>query len=309
MEGLQRYALHYAVSGDGARSTFASGPVVCRGAEFDVAHPLPGVVIGRNSFLIGDLTCAPLVLDDGTILQPFQITPVDENGRLYNPGHGLKYRDSAVLRGVMQEDGRIEWEVSERIVGDPSRTTRGVLEPTIAPLCDGRLLLVMRGSNDTWPPQELGARDEYLPGYKWYSISSDAGRTWSTPAPWTGSEGAHFYSPSSCSQLVPHSSGRLFWIGNVSPENPIGNGPRHPLVLAEVERASGLVKAGSFAVIDDKREEDAPALQLSCFYAREDRETGDLLLHLPRMFARPPAPGQRLNWNSDLYLCRIDVSR
>src|SRR5690606_29493346 len=112
--------------------------------------------------------------------------------------------------------------------------------PTIARLGDGRLLMVMRGSNDTWPPQELGDPERYLPGYKWHSLSDDGGRTWSTPAPWTDTNGRNFYSPSSCSQLVPHSSGRLFWFGNVTPRNPIGNGPRYPMAMAEVDTKSGL---------------------------------------------------------------------
>ena len=38
----------------------------------------------------------------------------------------------------------------------------------------------------------------------------------------TYADGGDFYSPSACSQLVLHSSGRLFWIGNIAPQNPNG---------------------------------------------------------------------------------------
>lgn len=305
MEGLNYHTLHYSVSKDGGRSTLVREPVVVSGAEFNVKHPMPGVVVGRNSFLIGDLTCVPIVLHDGTILQPFQITPVDENGNLYNPGGGLKYRDSAVLRGTLRVDGKITWQVSQRVKGDPSRSTRGVLEPTIAPLADGRILMVMRGSNDTWPPKEDG---DYAPGYKWFSLSNDDGRTWSEPQPWTDTEGRNFYSPSSCSQLVPHSTGRLFWLGNVTPENPIGNGPRYPFVIAEVNCSTGLIIADSWTIVDTLNADDADTLQLSCFHAREDRETGDVILNLPRLFSRQPQPGQSHNYHSDLWQFRIAVS-
>ena len=72
-----------------------------------------------------------------------------------------------------------------------------------------------------------------LPAYRWASWSKDGGRTWTAPEPWTYEDGTNFFSPSSCSQLVPHSSGRLFWIGNIAPTNAEGNRPRYPLVIGE----------------------------------------------------------------------------
>jgi hypothetical protein len=304
MEGLNYNCIHYSVSKDGGRSALSQGPVIVQGEEFSARHPMPGVVVGRNSFLVAEQTCVPLVLGDGTILQPFQITPVDEHGNLYNPGGGLKYRDSAVLRGTLATAGHIDWEVSQRVQGNPAHSTRGVLEPTLAQLTDGRILMIMRGSNDTWPPKTDGT---YAPAYKWYSLSRDEGRTWSEPQAWTDTQGRNFYSPSSCSQLVPHSSGRLFWIGNVTPENPVGNGPRDPLVIAEVDAASGLVMTDTWSVIDTRGESDAATLQLTCFHAREDRETGDIILNLPRLFSREPQPGRSHNYHSDLWQYRIDV--
>jgi hypothetical protein len=54
-------------------------------------------------------------------------------------------------------------------------------------------------------------------------------------------------------------------------------------------------------VIDDRREGESDQLTLSNFYAREDRETGDLLLHMPRLFARETDEG----FSADLLLQRI----
>src|SRR5258708_3965037 len=67
-------------------------------------------------------------------------------------------------------------------------------EPTLAQLADGRLMMVMRGSND---------RNPELPAYKWVSWSADGGVRWTTPRPWTyqgGQDGQAFFSPSACSQ-------------------------------------------------------------------------------------------------------------
>jgi hypothetical protein len=195
--------------------------------------------------------------------------------------------------GRWQEDGRLAWTASERIVGDPNRTTRGMIEPTIAELVDGSILMVMRGSNDARPE---------LPGHKWMARSWDGGQSWTVPEPWTYEDGQAFHSPSACSQLILHSSGRLLWMGNICERNPAGNRPRYPIVLGEVDLGSGLLIRDSVAVIDDRQPGEDERLTLSNFYVREDRETGDLLLHLPRFGAE--ADG---GLTTDLYLYRIAI--
>ena len=132
---------------------------------------------------------------------PIEITPLGPDGKLYNPTGGYTYTDAAVLDGHWQGD-RLEWKMSDVVKGDPSRSTRGMVEPTIAFLDDGRLLMVLRGSNDRRPE---------LPSWRWIAFSSDGGRSWTSPEPWTYDKGESFFSPSACSQLLRHSSGRLFW--------------------------------------------------------------------------------------------------
>jgi hypothetical protein len=172
------------------------------------------------------------------------------------------------------------------------------MEPTIAELADRSILMVMRGSNDARPE---------LPGYKWMARSRDGGQNWTVPEPWTYEDGQAFYSPSACSQLIPHSSGRLLWMGNICERNPVGNRPRYPIVLGEVDLGSGLLIRDSVTVIDDRQSGEDEQLTLSNFYVREDRETGDLLTHLPRFFARGDG---RMDggWTTDLYLYRIAIS-
>lgn len=61
---------------------------------------------------------------------------------------------------------------------DPAASTRGTIEPTLAEMPDGRILMVMRGSNG-------GSKDpEFkIPGYRWHSVSSDGGYHWTKPQP------------------------------------------------------------------------------------------------------------------------------
>ncbi len=298
LEGLRQWKVHYGVLAPDGRSLLHTEQIVHDGTTYSERHPLPGVTIGRNCVMMGDLGERPLTRSDGTILLPVQSSPTGRDGYYANPGKGFTYTDALLLMGRWREDGRLAWTASERIVGDPERSTRGMIEPTLAELPDGRLLVVMRGSNDAEPE---------LPGYRWYALSHDGGATWSEPAPWRYHDGQSFFSPSSCSQLLPWRDGRLFWVGNLCGENPRGNSPRYPLVLAEVDPRSGMLVRGSVSILDDRRSDESPRLTLSNFYVREDRESGHLLLHMTRLFAnqQPDAP---TDWTADAMQYRYVIS-
>ena len=115
--------------------------------------------------------------------------------------------------------------------------------------------------------------------------SLDGGDTWTKPQPWQYDDGSSFFSPSACSQLLAHSNGKLYWIGNISTQNPRGNRPRYPLVLGEVDQDTGCLRRTSITRIDDRRQDESELLTLSNFHAREDRETNNLIVLLPRFFA------------------------
>lgn len=298
LEGMRQWTLRYSVSEDGGRTQQVDEQIIADGAEYDAVHHLPGVTRGKNCVMIGDLTCRPLTRSDGVLLLPVQSTPVGPDGEYFNPGAGFTYTDALLLLGRWRPDGRLAWTASQRVAGDPDRSTRGMIEPTIAELAGGRLLMVMRGSND---------RRSELPGYRWYALSEDGGETWSVPAPWTYGDGEAFFSPSACSQLIPWADGRLFWLGNIAPENPRGNSPRYPLVLGKVNLRTGLLERNTLSVIDDRRDGEDARLTLSNFYAREDRETGHLLLHLSRFFAHGYTADNAPNWTADALLYRIAV--
>jgi hypothetical protein len=85
-------------------------------------------------------------------------------------------------------------------------------------------------------------------------------------------------------------------VGNITPENPRGTRPRYPVVIGEVDRRTGLLKHASVRRVDTLQEGEDPVLPLSNFYAREDRRTRDIAVHMTRLFAKPGG------WAGDAYL-------
>jgi hypothetical protein len=291
LEGLKHWLLRYRVSLDGGRTSVVDEQVIQDG-DFTPDHPLEGTWVGKNSFMIGASTCRPIQTRDGHFLVPVQVTPMGPDGEYHNPGGGYTYHEAAVLIGTWRENGhRVRWEVSERIANDPALSTRGCIEPTLSEMPDGRILMVMRGSNDVKPQ---------LAGYKWYAVSNDGGRHWSQPKPWTFTDGSNFFSPSSCSQLLQRSDGRCYWLGNISPSNPKGNGPRYPLVIGEVDPKSLLLIENTVREIDTRQAGEDEDLQLSNFFAYEDRESGNIVLHVTRFF-------HRKRWRGDAYVFQIEA--
>jgi len=285
LEGMRQWNIFYSVDGR------APEQLIHEGAEYDAAHPLPGVYTGRNCVMLGDVASLPIALPDGTILLPAIQTPLGPDGKLYNPTGGYTYTDALVLHGKWRGD-RLTWRAAEPVRGDPARSTRGMDEPTLARLNDGRILMLLRGSNSGRPS---------LPGYRWFSLSSDGGWHWTEPQPWTYTSGEPFYSPSACSQLLRHSNGKLYWIGHISPVNPRGNSPRYPIMLGEVDEKSGFLRKESLVLVDDRKPGEDAILMIYPPFAREDRETHEIAIHMSRVFAFPSG------WQGDALLCRVGV--
>lgn len=255
-------------------------PIIQKGCDAD--HWAEGVIFGQNSAAIS--FCAPILLKSGTVLLPVQRGPL--------PGAGC-------FIGEWRE-GQLEWTLSETVAIEPERSFRGVFEPALAELADGRILMVCRGSNNAINP---------VPGRKWRALSPDGGRTWSAPEPFAFDDGEPFFSPSSGSRLIRNTrTGRLYWIGNISPANPDGNRPRFPLLIAEVDEAKACLRRASVRVVDDRQPGDAERVMLSNFRVYEDRETGEFVLHMARIHARVTADGKP-DITSPSYEYRISPDR
>ncbi len=276
----QTYYLRYRVSVDGGKTWLFEDPIVQHG-NFSTDNPFPGVSIGKNSIYVGDRGSQPIVSKDGHVLVPVQTTPMDADGNLWNPGNGHTYTDAVVLIGKWTTDNRITWTMSNRIVGDPSKSTRGMIEPTMVELPDGRLLMVMRGSN-----HKIGSSEYSMPSYKWFAVSSDGGFNWTKPAPFTFDDDSPFFSPSSMSALFKHSSGKYYWLGNLTEENCEGNLPRWPLVLAEVDSRTLKLIRHTAVTLDTFGDDDKKRgrLDISHFSVIEDRKNKEMIITYPRSY-------------------------
>lgn len=274
--GENEYYLRYRVSTDGGKSFLFDDRIVQDGKYSD-RHPIDDVWLGKNGYYLGDVGCIPLRTREGKILVPVQVPLLGADGELSLPGGGFTYQYSRMLIGEWINGHRIRWDVSNKIIGNPDHTSRGLFEPTLAQFSDGRILCIMRGSNG-------GKRDadcKWAAG-KWASLSSDGGRNWSTPQLWTYSDGTSLYSPSSMSQLLTLGDGRIFWIGNATETNCCANNPRYPLVIGQVDPdTAGLIKTSTI-VIDTLGPDDKAGLNLSHWLAYEDRATGDIRIPMRR---------------------------
>jgi hypothetical protein len=276
------YSLRCRVSDDGGHNYAVDQPI--HQAGHTPQNPFDGIEIGIDSMCVGAMAGLPVRTSQDRVLVPVQITKTANE----------RY-DSAVLLGTWQEDGRLAWTMSQRVLADPARSPRGYMEPTLmempGPNGQKRILMVMRGNN---------ASNPNLPGYKWYSVSTDGGQSWSPTDAWTYDDGSHFYSPSSCSQLLRHSNGKYYWLGNILPANPSDNDPRYPMVMGQLDPNSLLLLKDTVTVLDTLGAGDPASLQLSNFTAHEDRLTGEIVLSMTRYMPYP-------NWVGDSYIYRIAV--
>lgn len=283
--------LKYRVSPAGETSFKVEDSIVQTG--YTAEHPFEGVFIGKNGMQIGDIGCKPIRTQEGKIIIPGQLYPTDEKGNYYNPYGTITYTDLALIMGTWQDNHSIKWDKMVQIRDKKQVSTRGFIEPTMMVMPDGRIMMVIRGSNE-------GQHDK-LPGRKWLSVSEDHGHTWSPIEAWTYDNGEEIKSPSSFSTLIKHSSGDVYWFGNipnVPGEEPWGNGPRRPLVMGKVDTKSLKLIKDSVITVDDIQPGEPKRVNLtSNFYVYEDRQTKELVLHFTRAF-----PG---DWIGHAYQYRI----
>lgn len=266
----KQYYLRYRVSTDGGRSWLCDEAITA-GGKHHAKHPFPDVWIGKNAFYLGDLGDVPITTKQGRVLVPAHMTVLDTSGELYKPPHALTFTEAAVLIGQWNEDHRIDWRMAQRVPGDENLSCRGMIEPTLAESPDGRIVMIMRGSN---------SHDRNVAARRWISISTDGGETWPNAEPWKYDDGTSFYSPSSMSSLIRLESGRIFWVGNISAENAFGNSPRFPLVIGELDPTSLALRRKSLVTLDTESEEDRKRgrLDLSHIHLMESRPTGELIV-------------------------------
>lgn len=249
------------------------------GDPFDPEEPLKPTFLNHNEGYLGNNI---LATSDGNLVHCLAHANAPGDPR----NDERPWRMGSVLFVGRWNDERdaYEWTQGARVEISPEWSARGLMEPEIAELRDGRLLVVWRGSTHGWD-----GTTAKMPGRKWFSVSTDGGKTLSPVAEWRYDDGTSFYSPSSIHRMIRHSvTGRSFWLGNICATPPSGNSPRYPLVIAEVDEERAALRRSTVTVIDD-RQPGQGDIQFSNFSLLEDRETHQLELYLTT-YGQEPDP-------------------
>lgn len=249
------------------------------GAAFDPQQPKKADFLDHNEGYFGNNI---LVRKDGTLVHV--LAHCNASGDPRNKQRPWRMGSVLFLGRWNTGRGDYDWTGGARVEISPDHSARGLMEPEVAELADGRLLVVWRGSTHGWDGSVAK-----LPGRKFFSVSSDGGHTLMPPAVWKYDDGSDFYSPSSIHRMIRHSvSGKLYWLGNICSTPPRGNSPRYPLVIAEVDEAKAALRKGTVTAIDDRRPGQGD-IQFSNFSLLEDRETHQLELLLTT-YGQEPNP-------------------
>jgi hypothetical protein len=221
---------------------------------------------------------------------------VDENGKpIHHKNFWSPYYQAFECIGEYRPDGSLAWHAGGLATIDIETSCRGLSENTVVELKDGRIALIGRGDNATFPEK---------PGYKWLCFSADDGETWSRPVPLGCTEGPPIESSATGMAIFRSiSNGKLYWIGNLAldGERAKGNWPRSPLVIVEVQEYPFAMKRDTITVIDQRGPGDSERVQMSNFRFYQDRQTGDIVLFLARYGERSAE-----NWKSaDYYRYRV----
>lgn len=266
------------------------------GASFDPRKPFNPEYLNNNTAYFGNNIIRH---GNGTLISVATSVNIPKDAPDPNPDGISVWSAPADARGIGslcfigRWDDQLDdyrWTAGERVWVSRNVSSRGLAEAEVAELKDGRILIVWRMSN-------LGLDPKTVPGHKLFSVSADGGQTLDRPKPWTYDDGTAFLSPSSIHRLIRHGvTGKLYWIGNISPGPTQGNSPRYPLVIAEVDESIPAIKRNTVTPIDDRREGDSAKLQLSNFSLFENREDHSFEIYLTRL-------GEDPNdfWGADAY--------
>ncbi|MHB8952219.1 MAG: sialidase family protein [Pirellulaceae bacterium] len=265
------------------------------GVPFDPRDPKNPSFLDHNESYPGNNL---LVRADGTIA--FVVAHANAPGDPRNNQRPWRMGSVLFLSRWNAQREDYDWVPGAHVEISPEHSARGLMEPEIAELADGRLLVVWRGSTHGWDGSVAK-----LPGRKFFSVSTDGGRMLTPPAVWKYDDGSDFFSPSSIHRLIRHSvTKKLYWLGNICATPPSGNSPRYPLVIAEVDEANAALKKNTVTVIDDRRQEQGHDIQFSNFSLLEDRETHVLELHLTT-YGQEPEPADWATADSYKYFLKL----
>ncbi len=286
--GFMDYKMWYCVSTDGGKTYDEERPMIQRGAEYSAQHPNRYVWVGKNSFCFATLPPYFVKMSNGQVFLPCFYAPLDDKGVYYNPNKTPTYSLVFGMIGTWDNaKNDVIWDVTDPITLPPDKSMDGVSECGVIELKDkpGHMFMAIRAGN--WMD-----RTGRVPCWKWKTLSTDYGKTWSKLTPFTYNDGSNFWSPTSQAMFIRSSkTGKVYWIGNISRVRPRAGSPRYPLVIAEFDEEKLGLRPETVTVIDDRKPGDGSSMQLSNFFFIEDPQTGHILVMLNRLNGGPGADG------------------
>lgn len=252
------------------------------GDAFDPKNPLKENYLNKNQAYAGNNL---LMHSNGTVIT--SIACANAPGDPQNDNRSWRMGSLCFVGKWNTRLDDYEWKAGKRVEVTPDISVRGLLEPEVAELKGGRVLVIYRGASAPGP--EGGNLRAKVPGRRWFSVSDDGGLTQSEVTELKYDDGTRFYSPSSISRMARHSkTGKLYWFGNIHQVPPHGNDPRFPLIMAEVDETIPALKRHTVTTIDDRDErKQGFHVQFSGFSLLENRETHDFELYLTTFGQEP----------------------
>ena len=282
-ENLENTINCYRISRDGGKTWEAEQEIIQQGDQYDREHWARDVEMGKYAGMIAGVVHTEKTAD-GTLLLPCQMR-----------GRGRHFKQAVFLGRWRKDLSGIDWDVGEYVSVPPDKSSQGVFAGTVAPLTDGRIMLVMRGNS----------KGTELPGdVQWVTVSKDGGKTWQAPWPLSYEDGSTVWSSSANARLLRSSkNGRLYMTTHIVPEP--GFPPRQPLCIAEVNEDTLRILTPTVTVISQKEpSEPAIAAKVSHEYRAfwEDRVTGNLVFFVFAGWGAGSYPG-----TLPVFRCKVEM--
>ncbi len=228
------------------------------------------------------------ILDNGDIIFPAELPmrkACEILGKDINeifPSQPDGVNGAILFRGTWNGE-RYELTHSRPIIINDYMSSRGLSEPITVNLKNGKIIMILRGSNFRF--KNFNSRiAPGTPPVKFYCVSEDGGKTFSDLMPWHYDNGEIFYSPASISKLfVDERTGKKYFIGNICNHTGYGNFPRSTLAIVEIDENFGTAKKDTLTIIDERRENEPYQIQLSNFFLFFNKETQKLEIDLPKV--------------------------
>jgi len=265
--GLSTRKMYYQISRDGGKNWGELCPII--EGEYDRNNWPDGVgCYGGNV----DINQGITLTDNSILFVTFKFRHFPETGSIESPEGGWWLAAGTVKCKWI--DSGLNCEFGQWLTIDRDKSSRGLCEPTVVELSDGRVLMIMRG--------EKPVKTDF-PGVKFYSVSHDSGMTWSEPKILTYEDGSPMYSSSAMVQVFRwNACDGIYLITNILERDDIIRecDPRYPIQIAKLNEETLCVEKDSITVIEDRQSEQAANIRFSNFVHMEDRQTGALRIYM-----------------------------